>query len=116
VAGDGVTGPTLPRGVHLSHALYMQDSSLEVALTLPTGRIDVRESGLHTLLYQSTVDTILQLALTCCEWVRQVILSTTLPFSDRVNMRRIRLAMLVGLNMGLSILRLCGRLDIFSLL
>jgi hypothetical protein len=28
------------------------------------------------------VDTILQLALTSCEGVRQAILSTTLPFSD----------------------------------
>jgi hypothetical protein len=62
------------------------------------------------------VDTVLQLALASCEGVRQVTLSTTLPFSGRVNMRQIRLVMLVGLNMGLSILKLYGRLDIFSLL
>jgi len=56
---------------------------LEVALTLLTDRIDVRESDLHTLQCQSrAVDTILQLALPSCERVRQVILFTTMPFSD----------------------------------
>jgi len=76
----------------------------------------MRESDLHTLQCQSRLWTQFCSLHLQVEGVRQVTLSTTLPFSGRVNMRQIRLVMLVGLNMGLSILKLYGRLDIFSLL